>query len=71
MSGSNANDNEQAPKRPASVVVLGPVAKEVRCPRCHALLFLARRPWGYAPIDEASVAIKCWRRTCKLVVGLR
>lgn len=44
---------------------------EVRCPHCHALQFLARAPWECVAIDEATVAIKCWRRTCKRVLGLR
>lgn len=44
---------------------------QVRCPHCHALLFMARRAWYGAPIDGATVAIKCWRRTCKQVIGLR
>lgn len=44
---------------------------EVRCPNCHALQFLARGRWECVAIDEAIVAIKCWRRTCKRVLGLR
>lgn len=44
---------------------------QVRCPHCHALLFMAKRAWYGAPIDAATVAIKCWRRTCKQVIGLR
>lgn len=46
-------------------------AFEVRCPNCHALQFLARARWECVAIDEATVAIKCWRRTCKRVLGLR
>lgn len=46
-------------------------AFQMRCPHCHALQFLARVPWESVAIDEATVAIKCWRRTCKKVLGLR
>jgi hypothetical protein len=48
-----------------------PAAYEIRCPHCHALQFLARAPWECVAIDEASISIKCWRRTCKHVLGLR
>lgn len=44
---------------------------EVRCPHCHALQFLARAPWECVAIDEATMAIRCWRRMCKRVLGLR
>lgn len=48
-----------------------PASYEIRCPHCHALQFLARQPWEFVAIDEAALAIKCWRRTCKSVLGLR
>ena len=44
---------------------------EVRCPYCGALQFMARETWEFVAIDEATLAIKCWRRTCKCVLGLR
>lgn len=44
---------------------------QVRCPNCHALQFLAQAAWEPVAIDEATLAIKCWRRTCKLVQGWR
>lgn len=51
--------------------VKAPAFYEVRCPHCHALQFLARAPWEFVAIDEAAIAIMCWRRTCKHVLGLR
>lgn len=44
---------------------------EVRCPNCGALQFLSKMVWQPAAIDEATLAIKCWRRTCKRVQGWR
>lgn len=44
---------------------------EVRCPNCGALQFLSRMVWHAVAIDEATLAIKCWRRTCKRVQGWR
>ena len=57
--------------RNADLGVGDPRGYEVRCPHCHALQFLARERWECVPIDQATVAIKCWRRTCKMVLGLR
>lgn len=57
--------------RNADLGVGDPRGYEVRCPHCHALQFLARERWECVAIDQATVAIKCWRRTCKMVLGLR
>lgn len=42
---------------------------EVRCPHCGALQFMSKWHWLPVPIDQAVLAIKCWRRHCKRVQG--
>lgn len=58
------NDNGNGPhkKQPAY---------EVRCPACHALLFMSVKPWESVRMDWAEIATKCWRRSCGLVLGYR
>lgn len=44
---------------------------QVRCASCNALQFMSRGAWEECAIADAELAIKCWRRWCRRVIGLR
>lgn len=64
------SDNDRPPIH-STATGLGKQAWQIRCSQCHALQFVADREWVECSVGASSVAIKCWRRTCKRVIPLR
>lgn len=72
-SSANVNDNDRPTNDYESSTASDRVSEQVYrvcCPNCRALLFMAREIWLlHVPLNDALVAIKCWR--CRRVIHLK